>query len=255
MPAERPTLADALDELARTRPEEFVATRTRLAKALREVGARDDASVLQSQRKPNVVAWSVNQVALSRPDLVAALFTAADEVRAAVTAGDGDTLRSAMRAQRDRAAELTTATIERAAEVTVSPDAHRDAIGATWEAAVGDEHTRTTVASGRLTADLRPGSVPYVGDDSAEGTRGLPAPSGSTRRARGLPRDELAMRRAEDALADARRELADAVDAVAKAEEDLAHATRAAERARTARDRAERRVERAEHVVAERRSR
>jgi hypothetical protein len=53
------TLDDALDELYGAPLEDFVAERTRLAKKL---GA-EDAKALGTVRKPNVAAWTLNQLA------------------------------------------------------------------------------------------------------------------------------------------------------------------------------------------------
>ncbi|MET0627084.1 MAG: hypothetical protein ABW033_01345 [Acidimicrobiia bacterium] len=258
-----------LDQLYAVRPDEFVATRDRLAKELRADGNAEAAVALRAHRRPNVVAWSVNQVARSRRELLEALFSAADEVRAAINVGDGDALRVAMRAQRTRVGELTDAALERAAEVSPNAGAHREAIAGTWEAGAADPNARQLVLEARLTGELQPALV--LGDDPTP-ARPAPAPrrggrlpraadpvpepdSAPERRRAALPRDELALRRAEDTLAEARSELADAQASVEAADEELERATRAAARAHDAHDRAQRRVTRAEQSVAERRAR
>jgi hypothetical protein len=279
-------LAAALDELGAAPLDEFVTTRDRLARALKADGNHEAAAMLRKQRRPSLVAWSVNRIAQERRDLVEALFAAADDVRDAVEQGDGDRLRTAMRAQRTRIAELTDLAVERAASASPNPEAHRDAIGRTWEAAAADDGVRPAVTSGSLTADLRPGAVlggpsgavlggpsgVVVGGPSGAGDRapggtaparrsrrpsavGSPTPSAPASTRRPLPRDELAVRRAEEALADAQRELADASAAAATADDALARATRIARRAQVDRDRAARRVARAKQTLAERRSR
>ncbi|HEX5586986.1 MAG TPA: hypothetical protein VFZ17_06735, partial [Acidimicrobiia bacterium] len=65
-----------LDELYALRPEEFVTTRDRLAKELRADGNATAATEVRARRRPNLVAWSVNQVARARRELLDALFTA-----------------------------------------------------------------------------------------------------------------------------------------------------------------------------------
>ncbi|MFI5046897.1 MAG: hypothetical protein ACHQIG_07515 [Acidimicrobiia bacterium] len=257
-----PALVAALDELGAVPPEEFVATRDRLARALKADGNTGAAAALRSRRRPSVVAWSVNRVARDRGDLVNAMFAAADDVRGAVARGDGDALRAAMRAQRTRLAELTDLAVDRAASVSPNAGAHREAIGRTWEAAAADDAVREPVRSGTLSTELQPGGT-VSGAPSAGGAAS--APTGTRRRLprsmpteparRVLPRDELALRRAEETLADARRELADAAAATEAADDDVARATRAAERARDTRERAQRRVERAEQALAERKTR
>jgi hypothetical protein len=258
---------DALDQLYTVRPDEFIATRDRLAKELRADGNTDAGTALRGHRRPNLVAWSVNQVARSRRDLLESLFAAADDLRAAISAGDGDALRTAMRAQRARVGELTDAALTRAAEVSPNATAHRDAIAGTWEAAAADGTARRLVTEAQLTSELQPTLA--LGDASATVTAspaaappagrrlpraGDPEPAPKSSRAT-LPRDELALRRAEETLADAQGELDDATAAVEAADEELERATRAAARAHDARDRAQRRVTRAEQSVEERRSR
>jgi len=262
-------LAAALDELGDAPLDRFVATRDRLARTLKADGHADAAKALRARRRPSVVAWSVNRVARERPDLVASLFTAADDVRAAVERGDGDALRAAMRAQRTRLAELTDATVERTATVSPNPRAHEDAITRTWEAAADDEGVRDAVTSGELVGELQPGTTlngtpteaPAASARTAAPRRvqqsRLPrsgatsaTPASSTR-----PRDELALRRAEDAVAEARATLAEARRAAIAARKDAARAERAAARADDEEARARRRLTSAEDALAERRSR
>jgi hypothetical protein len=218
------------------------------------------------------VAWSVNRAARDRPDLVAALFAAADEVRAAVERGDGDALRTAMRAQRTRLGELTELAVDRAGSVSPDPGGHAEAIGRTWEAAAGDDTLREVVTGGELVAELRPGAAvqgtpvgrAVAAPEDAGGRRRLPrgthappepAPAATGARRPARPRDELALRRAEDAVDEARTAMGDARRAVSDAAKEVARAEKAVRRAQDDEDRARRRLERAEAALAERRSR
>ena len=56
------TLEEAFDELYAAAPEDFVAERARLAKALKENGLADDAKAVAAVRKPTVAAWALNQL-------------------------------------------------------------------------------------------------------------------------------------------------------------------------------------------------
>jgi hypothetical protein len=247
----------AVDELYGERPDTFVSRREELVKALRRGGDPDGAAAVHGLRRPSLVAWSVNQVARTDPGGVHALLAAADELRDAIGSGDGDRIRVAMRGRRAHVEALTEAALARATELSPGAATHRDAIAGTWEAATARDEDRDLVTRGRLTSELRPGAVvddllSGIPPSSVGPTRGAHLPR---RRAAVLPRDELALRRAEDALTEARRELADAVATAEEADRELAHAERAATTARAARRRAEARVERAQQTVAQRRSR
>ena len=132
-----------------------------------------------------------------------------------------------MRARRMLVDDLTDIAVTHAAAVSPSPEQHRNAIAATWEAAAGDGTLREEVVAGHLSAGLTPSDG--LGDSPAGGTAPAHQPAAavgeapSARRA-ALPRDELALRRAEEALAEARRELADAVATETEADDDVADA-------------------------------
>ena len=249
--------AARLDDLFSVRPDEFVAARNARAKAAAAEGDKELATAIRALRRPSLVAWSVNQAARARGDLVEALFSAADDLRDAVGAGIGDSIRTSMRARRTLVDELTDVALEHAATASPNAEHHRDAIARTWEAASSGQVTRDLVAAGHLTAELTPSTAlddlsmsPLVGS-------GADPPRTPTRTATraALPRDELALRRAEDALATARHELADAVARANEADQAVAAAERDASAAREARRRAEGRVERAERAVTQRRAR
>jgi hypothetical protein len=264
-------LVAALDELADAPLDQFVTTRDRLARALKADGRADAAAALRARRRPSVVGWSVHRAARDRPELVAALFDAADDVRAAVERGDGEGLRAAMRAQRTRLGELTDVAVERAASVSPNPRSHAEAIGRTWEAAAGDEALRETVTRGDLVTELRPGATlqgtapagagppPVRGPSRTRLPRASPSTSRGAAAGRGPTpprrRDELALRRAEDAVATARDALTEARRAASDARKEHARAAKAVARADDGEARARRQLERAEQLLAERRSR
>lgn len=249
---------DPLDELYAVDPSAFVARREALVKALRAAGDAEGAAEMHALRRPSLVAWSVNQVARDRARDVDALVRAGEELREAISTGDGDGIRAAMRARRARVEALTRAAVDAARALTANPDGHRDAIASTWEAATADDEARELVTSGRLTTELKPSSSAL--DDlvalapSAPRTRSargkLPRSQGAA-----LPRDELAVRRAEEGVAAARAELADTEAALREAEREQTRAERAVAKAADAKRRAEGKLERAQRTLKERRSR
>ncbi len=247
-----------LDDLYAVPPAEFVARREALAKELRAAGDTERAAEVHRLRRPSVVAWSVNQIARARARDVGALVAAGDELRDAIASGDGDGIRAAMRTRRARVEELTDAAVEQATALTSNPDAHRDAIAATFEAATADDEARGLVAAGRLSTELKASATAL--DDLVALTPASPRPRGAGTklpRARGasLPRDELALRRAEEAVAAARRDLTETAAALKEAEAEVTRAERAARVARDAHRRAEGTLERAQRTLKDRRSR
>ena len=91
-------------------PEEFVAARNQLVKALKAAGDRDQAAVVGGWRRPSAVDWSLNVVARDHEDDVAEYLAAADAARAAQAAAiegrPGDDLRAAVGGLRDATARL-----------------------------------------------------------------------------------------------------------------------------------------------------
>ncbi len=147
------TLDEALDELYGVTPGEFVATRTALAKQLRADGDAAGAKELGGARRPTTAAWALNRLAREQPDLVDDLIERSTELRAAqarATAATADDLRQASADRRAALNGATDAAVDLAGAVATNPDAHRDAIAATLEAASVDETLGTALRHGRL---------------------------------------------------------------------------------------------------------
>jgi hypothetical protein len=84
-------------------PGDFIAARTALAKALKAEGDKDIAAVVGKLRKPSPVAWALNQIARSQPDLVEEALEATRSLRDASDAavgGDASRFRDAAAAER-----------------------------------------------------------------------------------------------------------------------------------------------------------
>ncbi len=106
-------LDQALDELYAAAPEQFVAERSRLARALKDGGAADDAAALARMRKPTTAAWVLNRLARANRREVDLLLDAGHRLReaqASVLRGTGaDALAQAQRSEREAIARLTRA--------------------------------------------------------------------------------------------------------------------------------------------------
>jgi hypothetical protein len=144
------TLDDAFDELYGVTPKEFVPTRKRLAGELRSGGDADGAKQLASARRPTTAAWSVNRLARDHPDLVEDLVELSAELRTVQARGTGDDLRAASTARRAALSAATDAAVALAGVIATNPEAHRDTIAATLEAASVDDTLGAALRAGRL---------------------------------------------------------------------------------------------------------
>ena len=202
-----------LDELFTAPAGEFVKAREALVRDLKREQRSEEAAEVHGLRRPTVAVWGVNQMAHARRDRVAALVEAGRELEALQQEGAGarDELRAATRTRRALLDQLT----DVAASYTERPDTSRSAIAATLDAASLDPELRDDLARGRLTTELSP-AVRFLGDlgdfgDLGDGDDdGAPAPrrrapARSPRKSSAPPpRDDLAVRRAETALNEAR---------------------------------------------------
>jgi hypothetical protein len=235
-------LDDALDELYAAAPEQFVATRARLAKELKAAGHADVAAELARVRKPPLAAWALNQLSRRHRREVDLLLDAGHRLREAQAA----VLRGAkrdvfQRARSDEAKALgrlldqAESLLEERASPTVLGQ-----IRESLEAAAVSDEGRALLARGRFTAPITRHGFDLVSDLAA----GLPAP------ARRKPPREDASKQARESLRDAKTRLRDAERDARKAWQtadraraDAEAALRAAEKAEAARDAAADEVE------------
>lgn len=215
---------DGLDQLYELEPRHFVAARDRLARELRAAGERQAAAAVKGLRRPTVVAWALNQVARAHPEEVAELIDAGAAVgRAqaqALGGGASAELRAASRRRREVASTLARAVADLAGA------AHHDEAVATLDAASFDPEVAELLRRGRLTRELPP--------PSGFGMADMPDPR-EPATAPTPPRPP-----APD-LEPLRRELARAEEAVAGTENDVRRAEEALEQARAGVDAARRR--------------
>lgn len=240
-----PDLDLELDDLYAQPPAKFTPARNDLARRLKQSGRDDAAAEVKQLRKPTVPVWTVNQLARSHRDEVAALLQASEQLRAAqgsaLEGGETTKLRQATAAQREalqalthRAHELLTAAGQSATSQTI------ERIASTLRAAALDPASREPLERGRLGEELDPsGFAPLVGMPMATRSRARsPAakrskPAGEKRRQERLRRLRDDARKAEAAADEAERRAEEAERQAATAAAEATRARRAAKRART----------------------
>jgi hypothetical protein len=206
-------LERALDELYAAAPEEFVLVRTRLAADLREAGEPAAAADVRGRRRPNLAAWACNQLARQHAvelgELLDVTGRAAAAQGATLRGGDAASLRRERQHRQDLLDRLAAAGVQTLRGRAPQPDAYRDSITATLDAASLEPGPAEELRAGRLTRPLSP----PAGFGAGAGLEAVEGPGSGP----------------DDPLAAARRELADAQRAAQQAE--AAAKTAAAEQA------------------------
>lgn len=261
-------MADELDQLYATTPENFTALRTELAAEAKKRGDAAAAKQLSGARKPTTAAWVVNQLT-TVPDAVARLRDLGSRLRAAHAAGSGERIRELTAEQRRLTDELTQAALTSAGHKNPTP-ALRDDVHATVQAAVADPDVAARI--GRLVKAERWSGFGDFGDvtvvsTSTRSTRApragqAPVPKSEPSRDRAAQRArddvkaaEQAKGRAQEALSEKRSQLDAAREARDEARRALQKAERELSAAESAYDKAERAVDAAAKAVREARSR
>src|SRR3954464_10751588 len=154
-----------LDRLYGLPLEDFTPQRDLAARELRRAGDREAAKELAKLPKPTPAAWTANQVARERPELIEALLMAGEELRKAqqeaLAGGGGGALRDAMAGQR-RCIEAVMAAAQayKPAGRALSR-AMADRLRATLQAAAGDERPSAAPGGGgRRAPERRAGRRP-----------------------------------------------------------------------------------------------
>src|SRR6266540_2930149 len=200
-------------------PEEFVAARDELARRLRKDGDGAAAKRVAGLRRPTVAAWAVNRAARRRPELVTDLIEAGERLRQAqrraLSGLRGGALRTAGAERRVAIERLLAEAADVLEESGRSPEAHRDAIAATLQAASVDETAAAAVRAGTLDREVAaPSGFGEVAGRVADEAR----EAADTARTR----SQRAARRARDAA----EEAVDAETAAETAQQALGQAER-----------------------------
>jgi hypothetical protein len=102
-----------LDELYGVELDEFISTRRRLAKELKDAGDKETSAVLAAARKPTVAAWVLNQLARQERKQIDLLLDAGHRLgqgQAALLRGEGQaSFDSARKAEKSALVALTRA--------------------------------------------------------------------------------------------------------------------------------------------------
>ena len=227
-----------IEALYRLDPDEFVAARNELAKEAR-AGDRKVASLIRNLNKPTIAAWAINQVALSKPKLVAAAIATTGDLQAAqekALGGDRAALKAATEKRRKAVAAVVDAAVGALEDIGRGGESHRDTIRNTVEAASLDGAASELLQAGRLEHEMDAPAI--FGGLAAVEPASRPA---RARRERGA-RKEAPAEDLEELEREARRARAEAEDLselAATARERAQEAGQAMREAREAVDAAE----------------
>lgn len=216
-----------VDRLYAAPPEEFVAHRNELAKALRQDGKTDEAAKVAGLRKPVAAAWVVNRLARDEREKIRALIRATESVKAGRKDADTrfreavDALTSAARSVVDGAGRQPSETVLRDVATTLRAAAATDP---------------ELLAAGRLETTVEPSGFEAMAGATLRGPTG--------RSAKAAPRKDPAR------LVAARKELEEAKAEARRLRRAAGEAERDAERTRAAATRAESALEKAEARLA-----
>lgn len=248
---------NVLAELFATPPDEFVATRNRLAKQLKSDGDREAAERLSALRRPSWIDWALNTAAGDDASTVESFAAAAAEMRdaqRAAVAGRSDVdVRGALAELRDRSAALA-----RQADRVLTGRGRPSALPELTEriaALAADPRATDELRAGRLQAESVEETIGFgqAGDDSA------PRPKPKKQTAKPKPakpqrRDDAAERRRlmrevarlERESRAAERDLGRTDTSIRQATAAVESATEAVNTANAALDRANKRLAEAE---------
>jgi hypothetical protein len=241
-------LAEAVDELYSSDPDQFIERRDARTAQAREAGAARAAKMISGLRKPTRSAWVLNRLVRSAPEVVSQLDSLGQELRAAQRSLDGTAIRELSSRRRHLIEELARQAFARSG-LHAPPAALRDEVTATLAAALADPEVSQQLAEGTLVrAARREGFslagapvlrlVPPLpgGRDERAAQRASPARAPATSRAPARPAPAARRARPAPAVADAavlaaaraRAERERHRQAIAVAEQALATADRAA---------------------------
>ncbi|MEV0287942.1 hypothetical protein AB0H36_27830 [Kribbella sp. NPDC050820] len=145
----------AVVELYGLAPEQFIAARNGLAKAVRASGDEQTAAAIMALRKPTVSAWLANQLVRTDPDGIHALTELGEQLRETYLSADSTRRRELTRQRHDLVAQLVKIARDRAADgrrITVQT---AERLTETLDAALVDPGASQLLRTGQLTSALR----------------------------------------------------------------------------------------------------
>lgn len=207
-------LEHALAELYDAAPEDFVAERKRLAKALKAEGRAAEAEHVAKLRKPTTAAWALNRLARDHRRDIDLLLDSGHRLRqaqAGVLRGDArEAFEQAQRTERETIARLVRGAGQLLTERGGASSAVLEQIAASLHAAAVSEQGRELLAAGQFTQPLT-----LEGFDALAGL--APPPSRKTAKAPSKPSRLEEAKKARSALAEAKKRLRDAERAAREA--------------------------------------
>lgn len=248
---------EAIDELYGASPDEFVATRARIAKKVRDAGDEESAQTIAKLRKPTAAAWVLNQLSRRHRRDVDLLLDAGHRLReaqaGALAGGEGSGFEAARKAELEARRRLRGKAEQIAQERGRTSTAVLGQVEESLRAAAISEDGRELLARGRFVEPIR-----AEGFDVVSRIAATAEPRRATPRAKA--QDER--REAEAALEQTRSKLREAETAAREAERnadrleaDSVRARTSAAEARAEAERAATDVEAAEERVRELRGR
>jgi hypothetical protein len=255
---------DVVDRLYGLPLEEFTPQRDLAARELRRAGDREAAAELAKLPKPTPAAWTANQVARERPELIEGLLDAGAALRSAqeeaLAGGGGGALRDAMAGQRRAIEALMDAAQSYRPAGRALSRAMADRLRMTLQAAAGDEALSAALAAGRLVDEAQAGGAwplgpaPEGGEVVGRRTKRAARGGGARRGAAAgdedaAAHDAAAAEAAERERAALEAELRKVRGALRVRERTVAGAEEAAEQARTAAAEAAERLQRARQAA------
>jgi len=245
--------AEAIDRLYGLPLDEFTAARDELAGRFREEGDRDAASEVKRLRKPNVVAWALNQVRRSNAAQVEELIATGERLREAqerlLEGGGRKALDQAAAEERRLIAELTRqAERELVATGRAVGDSIQERLRSTLHAVATDPEAREGLRAGRLLRDHAPSGLGPLLEAAPARRGGKDGDRQLERRARQL---EGRLEQARAKQRELEEELSKAVRELREARREAARVASALERAEAAEEQARAQAKRTGERTAE----
>jgi hypothetical protein len=249
---------EAIDELYGSSLDEFVTTRARVAKAVRDAGDPDGAQAIAKLRKPTVAAWVLNQLSRRHRRDVDLLLDAGHRLReaqAGALAGDESSgFESARRAELEARRRLQGHARLISQERGRTSPAVLDQVDESLRAAAISEDGRELLARGRFVEPIRAEGFDVV-SRIAEAAEPRRASSRQAQAQHGRREAEAALEEARSKLREAERAAREAEQQAGRLDAESRRARKAADAARADADLAAGLVEAAERRLRQRRGR
>jgi hypothetical protein len=232
-------LERALDELYAASLDRFTSLRSELVARLRTAGELAASRAIAGAGKPTRTVWALNQIARSRPDLVAAILASRDDAAGAQKTGSADAIRAGLRRYRETVADAVgeARTLFAGGGVTLST-AQARRLAETLQTVAAGEAERRELVAGRLMREAstdepfaRSDVEPRIANEKVLTRSNASGPKRSDQAARRMAEMERARQEKTRRIDEARVRVAELVRSVTDARRLAARARSAALRA------------------------